>query len=106
MKKEKFYVSIASGEISRSRYHNNDDFTIYATEEEVRQLRTRIDNMYHADFNSFWRSHVPFKPYHNDKANETYDDEITNTFQMLYKLGDEQAKEYINSTGILSDHHM
>ncbi|MGM8211938.1 hydrolase [Virgibacillus sp. W0430] len=104
--KEKYYVSLASREISRSRYHNNDDFTIYATEDEIEQLRSKLDAMYHADFNAYWRAHVPFMHYHNDKANEAYDGQVTQVFQMLYELGDEKTKEYIAETGVLGDASM
>lgn len=106
MNKEKYYVSLASREISRSRYHNNDDFTIYATAQEVERLRSRLDDMYHTDLNSFWRSHIPIKSYHDDKENEVYDQEITHVFQMLYELGDDYTKEYIIGIGILGDAHM
>src|SRR5690625_6005323 len=77
MEKEKYYVSLASGEISRIRFGNNDDFTIQATADEVRLLRAKLDNMHASEIGSFWRAHVPIKPYHNDQANDDYDREIT-----------------------------
>lgn len=106
MEKKKYYVSLASHEISQTRYHNNDDFVIYATEGEVRELRNTLNRMYRGDMDSYWRAHIPIVKYHHDTGNETYDREITEVFQMLYELGDEQTKDYIKSTGVLSDMHM
>src|SRR5690625_976420 len=106
MEKEKYYVRLASHEISKVRYHNNDDFVIYATEEEVRELRNKLHSMYRRDMDAYWRAHIPIVKYHHDPGNETYDREITEVFQMLYELGGEQTKEYIKSTGVLNDMHM
>src|SRR5699024_9841473 len=97
------YVSISSREISQIQYANNDEFTVYATEDEIRQLRTKMDNMYDADNQSFWRSHVPIMPYHNDQANDAYDAGMTEALQMIHDLGDKQTKEHIMDMGILTN---
>ncbi|MEC5424888.1 hydrolase [Virgibacillus sp. C22-A2] len=106
MERKKFYVSIASGEISQIEYSNNDEFIIHATEDEVVLLREKMNEMHEASMGAFWRAHIPIMPYHNDKANDKYDAGITEAYQMLYELGDEQAKDHIKSMGILEDNHM
>jgi len=106
MEKEKYYVSLASGEISQIRFGNNDDFTIQATADEVRLLRAKFDNMHDSEMGSFWRAHVPIMPYHNDQANDDYDREITEAFQMLFDLGNEETRTHITQMGILTDQHM
>ncbi len=106
MKKETFYVSVASHEISRIPFGNNTAFKIEATADEVRILRAKLDNMHNADMGSFWRAHVPIKPYHQDTANQDYDREITDVFQMLYNLGDKETQTHIESMEILTDRHM
>ncbi|UJL45129.1 hydrolase [Virgibacillus sp. NKC19-16] len=106
MEKRKYYVNIGSGEISQIKYDNNEEFVIHATEDEVRLLRSKLENMHDASFNSFWRSHVPIMPYHNDKPNDDYDSNIAQAFQMLYDWGDERAKSHITEMGILKDDHM
>lgn len=103
MNKKKYYVSISSGEISQVKVGNNDEYIIYATDDEVKMLRAKLTNMYDADFDSFWRAHVPIMPYHNDKGNQRYDEGLTEVFQMIYDLGDEQAKSHIEEIGVLSD---
>ncbi len=106
MDKKKYHVSIASKEISQIPYGNNDDFTIYATDGEVSMLRRKMEKMHEADVASFWRAHVPIMPYHNDKANDIYDEGLTEAYQMVYELGDKQTKSHIESMGILSDRLM
>lgn len=104
--KKKYYVNIGSREISQTKYDNNDEFVIYATEDEVRLLRQRMAGMYASDFNAFLRSHVPIMPYHNDKPNDDYDTGITDAFQLIYELGDKETKAHIDSIGVLGDNRM
>lgn len=106
MGKKKYYISIASSEISQIPYGNNNDFVIYATAEEVRLLRSKMDNMHEADMNSFWRAHIPIKPYDEDNPNDEYDSELMEAFELVYELGDEETKSNLHQMGILGDRHM
>ncbi|MDY0405273.1 hydrolase [Virgibacillus sp. 179-BFC.A HS] len=106
MEKEKYYVNLGTKEISKTKYHNNDTYVIYATPVEVEQLRSKFDHMDDAEYRTFLRAHVPIMPYHHDEGNDDYDRGITNAFQMLYELGDEQTKEHITNIGILRDNHL
>ncbi|PAV27727.1 hydrolase [Virgibacillus profundi] len=106
MEKKKYYIDVGSGEISQVKYDNNDSFTIHATMDEISLLRAKMDNMHDASVRSFFRAHVPIMPYHNDKSNDDYDSNLTETYQMLYDLGDEQIKQHIESMGVLGDEHM
>lgn len=106
MEKEKYYVCIPAGEISQVRFGNNDDFTIYATTEEVAMLRDKLNNMDNAGWGTYIRAHIPIMLYHNDKANDAYDDNLTEVFEMIYKLGDEKSRSHIEEMGILGDNHM
>ncbi|WP_067725651.1 hydrolase [Oceanobacillus damuensis] len=106
MEKEKYYVNIGTGEISQMEYQNNDEFVIYASMEDIALLRSKMENMHGASFDSFIRAHIPIVPYHNDTANDEYDDNLTEAYRMVYELGDNQTKAHIKSMGILSDNHM
>lgn len=106
MEKQKYYVCIPAGEISQVRYGNNDDYTIYATTEEVTMLRAKLDNMDKAGLDTYVRAHVPIMLYHNDKSNDAYDDSMTKVFEMIYELGDEQSRSHIEGMGVLGDNHM
>ncbi|SET33205.1 hypothetical protein SAMN05216389_10919 [Oceanobacillus limi] len=106
MDKKKYYVSLQAQEISQIEYSNNDEFVVYATEEEIEELRSKMDQMEDAALGTFIRSHVPIKPYHEDESNDKYDAGITDAYQMLYDLGDTNTKAHIESIGILSNNHM
>ncbi|WP_164668294.1 hydrolase [Virgibacillus doumboii] len=106
MEKKKYYINTGSLEISQIKYDNNEEFIIHATDDEVRILREKMNNMHDADLGTFLRSHVPIVPYHNDTANDNYDDSITEAYRMIYELGDEDTKEHIDSIGVLSDRHL
>lgn len=104
--KKKYYVNVQSREISQVPYGNNDQFTIYATGDEVKMLRMIMNKVYDADRSAYWRAHVPIVPYHRDKSNDIYDDGLTEAFQMLHDLGDSKTKEHIREMGVLSDRPM
>lgn len=106
MERKKYFVSVASGEISQVQYGNNDDFTIYATGSEVRDLRAKMDMMQDAEFKSYWRAHIPIMSYHNDKANDQYNEGIQSAFQMIYDLGDDQTKENLQQMGVLDAEYL
>src|SRR5690625_4280096 len=103
MERKKYYVSLQSREISQTIVGNNADFTIYATDDEVKMLRRKLDHIYDAEVDTYWRSHVPIMPYHKDASNERYDQSLLEAFQMIYTLGDEQAKQFVTESGILQD---
>lgn len=101
MERKKYYVSLQSREISQTVVGNNADFTIYATDDEVSMLRKKLNNVYDAELDTYWRSHVPIMPYHKDASNERYDQSLTEAFQMIYTLGDEEAKQFVSESGVL-----
>lgn len=103
MEKKKYYISIGTGEISEVKYGNNDEFVVYATMEEIRQLRQLLNGMDQADFGTYVRAHFPFVPYHKDEENDQYDEKITEAYKMIHQLGDETTKRHIESIGILDD---
>ncbi|WP_099160040.1 hydrolase [Virgibacillus ndiopensis] len=104
--KKKYYINMGSQEISQIKFNNNEEFIIYATDDEVRMLRGKMENMHDADFRAFFRSHVPIMSYHNDESNDDYDIGITEAYQMIYDLGDEHTKSHIDKMGVLSDKHL
>src|SRR5690625_140512 len=103
MEKKKYYVNLQSREISQIKHQNNDAFTINATEDEVRILRKKLDNVHGAEVDTFWRAHVPIMPYHNDPSNDRYDQSLAESLEMIYHLGDEQARSFIEESGLLSE---
>ena len=101
VEKKKYYINIGDGEISQLKHHNNAQFTIHATDEEVRWLRTKFDNMHNASVDSYFRAHIPIVQYHNDKPNDDYDANMAEVYRVLYELGDDEAKQHIRHLNIL-----
>lgn len=106
MEKKKYYVSMASGEISQIKHGNNDEFIIHATEAEVSSLRQIFNQRETADLGAFLRAHIPIREYHHDEPNDNYDSNMKQAFQMLYNLGDESTKKHIESIGVLGNNQM
>src|SRR5699024_56302 len=103
MEKKPYYINMGSMEISSVRYGNNEELVIYATENEAKDLRNKMDKLDDANLRSFFRAHVPFRPYHNDQQNDDYEDGMTEALQLVYELGSEETREHIMETGILTD---
>src|SRR5699024_5688740 len=106
MDKKKYYVNLTSKEISQVKYGNNNPFTIYATDDEIRLLRAKMDIMYDAELRTYVRAHVTIMLYHHDKSNDDYDEGLTEAFQIVYNLGDEKTKAHIQRMGVLGEKHM
>ncbi len=99
--KNTYYIDVGSGEISQSKTASTWSFKIEATDEQITKLREIFDLRYSVEWENFLRSHVPYTEYHFDKTNDRYDKNIEQVYQMLYDLGDEQAREHIESMDIL-----
>jgi len=100
--KEQYYVSVAQGKISQIPNAQDNDFAIMATKREMNQLRKIFDNMDFADNRSHFRAAMPFIPYSHDQPNDDYDHYITKAYELIYELGDDEARENIEQSGILS----
>lgn len=95
MKKEKYYVNIATGEISQNLVGNNQSYKIYADLDDLSSLRMALNRMHEGGMSSFWRSHVPIMSYHYDSGNDQYDASLDEVFSILYECGDSAARDHI-----------
>lgn len=103
MDKRKFYVSIDSQEISEYKAGNNHAYVIYGGPEDIIRLREVFDELQDAEFSTFWRAHVPFKEYHHDEYNDSYDESLMRAYKMIYELGDEETKKHIETLPFFSE---
>lgn len=99
--KKTYYIDVGSGEISQSATSSTWSYKIQANDEEITQLRELFDQNYSTEWKNFFRAHVPYLEYHYDRENDAYDSTIQQVYGMLYKLGDEEAKNHIVSMNIL-----
>ncbi|WP_183185664.1 hydrolase [Anoxybacteroides voinovskiense] len=94
---------MAHGEISQVKTASPWDFQIEATDEEIIQLREYFDQNYSTDIQNFFRAHVPYIQYHYDRENDAYDETLKKIYQLIYQLGNEEAKQHIRSMGVISE---
>ncbi len=99
--KKTYYISVGTGEISKSNTDSAWNFRIEATDDEIAMLREYFDQNYSTEWENFFRAHVPFLEYHHDKQNDAYDETMVKIYQMIYDLGDQEARNHIESMGIL-----
>lgn len=99
--KQTYYVTVANGEISQLSTEAPWDYKIEATEDEITSLREYFDQVYSSDWQGFFRAHVPYLEYHYDRQNDAIDQTNYKIYEMIYQLGDEEAKNHIRSQGIL-----
>lgn len=99
--KKTYYIDVGTGGISQSATAATWSFKIEATDAEITQLRALMDQNYSTEWKNFFRAHVPYVQYHYDRQNDTYDSTIQQIYSMLYQLGDQEAKNHIESMNIL-----
>ncbi|APH03985.1 hydrolase [Bacillus weihaiensis] len=100
--KKTYYISMGSGEISQLSTVSSWNYKIEATEEEIIQLREYFDQVYSSDVQGFLRSHTPYVQYHYDRENDAIDDTNIKIYRMIYELGDEEAKNHIQTHQLMS----
>lgn len=98
-----YYIAVSTGEITQSRTSSPWNFKIEATDDEIIQLREYFDQNHANDWENFFRAHVPYVQYHHDRENDAYDSITVQVYNMIYNLGDEEAKKHIESMGILNN---
>lgn len=100
--KKTYYITLASGEISQSATDSPWNFRIEANDEEIIALREYFDQNYSTDWQNFFRAHVPYIQYHYDRENDAYDETTKKLYEMIYELGDKEARKHIEGMGILA----
>ena len=101
--KKTYYINISEGHISRDSTASPWNFKIEANDEEITSLREIFDQSHSTGWQNFMRAHVPYVQYHYDRENDALDRQLIQTYEMIYKLGDEEARNHIESMGILPE---
>ncbi|WP_051348578.1 hypothetical protein [Peribacillus kribbensis] len=99
--KQSYYVDIANGEVLQERIDGSPNFRIYANEEELADLRGWFRANYNDDLKTFSRSHVPFLEPSKDSQNDKYEHSMNEIYKMIYDLGDEEARNFIEEQNLL-----
>lgn len=99
--KRTYYISIGAGEIMSTPSASPWEFKIQANDDEITRLREIFDSSQDNSIDDFLRAHVPYVEYSHDPTNDQYDQNLIRIFSMIYKLGDQEAQQHIESMGIL-----
>ena len=100
-KRKTYYIWIPNGAIFLDSKSSPWNFKIEANDDEITQLRKYFDHHYTVGEANFYRSHIPFLEYHHDRENDEYDITLQKIYDMIYRLGDEEARQHIENMGIL-----
>lgn len=101
--KQSYYINIQSNEILTGPYEGEWDYKIEATESQVNFLERLFNRNDETDWESYFRSHIPYLGYHHQTQNREYDQRILWIYTMLYDLGDENTRAHIRKMGILNE---
>ncbi|MBS4208586.1 hydrolase [Bacillus sp. FJAT-50079] len=100
--KKPFYISVGPGQIMSTATDSPWEFKIEATDDEIKMLRKVFDSNADNSIDDFLRAHIPFLEYHHDPTNDRHDDNLLRIYGMIYSLGDQEAKQHVESMGILN----
>jgi len=106
MEKQKYYVSVKAHEIYADPTIAEWEYEIEATEDEVSVLQEMLDEVHEKDGNTITPAHVPYIQYHDDEPNDEYDDTLIKTYRFIHRVGTPEAKEHIESMGMLGNQAM
>ena len=101
MEKLTYYVSVQAGTILEEQGDAAYEFVIQATPKEADQLQELLDLKQESEDETFWRGIMPAVPYHEDQANDEYDDSLRGVFERVYRLGTQQTKEFMEQSGMI-----
>lgn len=96
MDKQKYYVSVGSGEILNDPTSSSYQFEIEATEADVIRLGRLFDQASSASGEGFLHIRAIEK-----EKNQPHDEAMSSIYQTLYDLGDDSTKQHIESMSIL-----
>ncbi|MBM7691201.1 hypothetical protein JOC77_000606 [Peribacillus deserti] len=100
--KQTYFVDVSNGEILEAPIDGSPNFRIYANAEELAELRMWFTQNYDDDMKTFVRSHVPYVEPSKASQNEKYESSLKHIYSIIYQLGDEEARRFIEQQQILN----
>lgn len=103
MEKRKYYVGVASGQITQQPETTQWEYEIEASDEEISRLRDLFDR---ANRQNFDVAYVAFHPIEGPKEEhdfKNYDHTLQEIYRMIYELGNEEAREHIVQNNLIQE---
>jgi hypothetical protein len=104
MVKHKYWVSVGDQEIVPEGDTVNAELEIEATDQEITELRERLDELVRADSQLLARASTPYE--HMDMPDQeikniSYDDQLRNVYRLIHQLGVPETKAHIEEMDII-----
>jgi len=99
--KKTYYVSVQSGSVLSDVDSDAFEFEIRADEQDLAKLEELFENRRDSEMATFKRSFVPGLPYHQDEENDMYDEDLREVYRLVYELGTEKSRQFIEQMGVL-----
>ncbi|MFB9325286.1 hypothetical protein ACFFSY_05045 [Paenibacillus aurantiacus] len=100
MEREQYYVSVSARTIGKEP-SIAEQLTVYANEEELRELETLLDVEDKDDQLTHVRAVIPYKSAERDPATDRFSEHLEMLYAYIYKIGTPETKAHIESMDIL-----
>ncbi|MEF2966213.1 hypothetical protein V3851_10260 [Paenibacillus sp. M1] len=101
LSKTPYYVSVTHRLIQQTP-NDSSEFQVLLDEEELAQLRDKLNELSKEDDYTFKRAPVPFKSADHDEAPEQFNRRLTELYVLLYRTGTERTRNALMKMGVLN----
>ncbi|MEC0373380.1 hypothetical protein P9847_02755 [Paenibacillus chibensis] len=102
--KKRYYISVTHNLI-QDVPGDSTEFEMMLTDDQVTDLRDRMNELIKDDEYTFRRAFVPYKSADHDDAMEEFDEKLIGLYAYLHQIGDEDTKRLIDEMNILPKLH-
>ncbi|MBB6731734.1 hypothetical protein [Cohnella zeiphila] len=97
MDRRRYYVSVQSKSILENQGDGAYEFEVDATPEEVQTLRDLFAALEIHEYGTAFRIALqPGLPYHHDRQNDAYDDDLNEIYNLLHRIGTEETVRHLD----------
>ncbi|HLR53654.1 MAG TPA: hydrolase [Pseudogracilibacillus sp.] len=101
MTREKYYIDFPNLQISQLEVKENHGLVIHANQSEIDILSRKFDALQSDQVMTMFRANTPIMLYHNSDSEDDFKVTIREALEMIYDLGDEKTRDFIDETGAL-----
>lgn len=103
MEKRKYYVGVASGQITQQPESTHWEYEIEASDEEIARLRDLFENANRQNMGVAYVALHPVEGRKEERDFRAYSQTLQEVYRMIYELGNDEAREHIVQNKIIED---
>lgn len=103
MKKQKYYVGVGSGQITRQPETTDWEFEIEATEEQIARLRELFERANKQNLDIAYLVLHPLEGRKEEHDLKNYDHTLQEIYRIIYELGSEETKQFIRENQMIQE---